>query len=394
MKKRRKGHSGVSTMKFSALLNVQVFQLVSVFHLCVVWGGELLARPNTITNAPAGGQVLFPIQSQGRKDQYNVTFISKFPRTFEILEWKSNNPEKLHIVYPLYRHRIGIDRNSVVLYNVQVNDTGEYEMHIDDCGTTLKRHDRSGSKMKVLVFHLFVVCQDALLARPDTTTNAKAGEQVQFLTCHQGNDSYDVTFGLKFPRAFKILTWKSSHPEKLHIVHPLYRHRVGIQRDYVVLNGVQVNDTGEYEIHIDYYGTELKNRGHSIFMMHVIEPVSQPMTAINGNCVNSPNITLSCSVSKGSNITIHWEKVSMSGVLNETYDGSVLAVDCAHEEEQHEYRCFVKNLVSNATSNQVTIGPYHRTNTKDQRTCLMVLVPLAMVIVVSASVYLWNTHHS
>ncbi|XP_048460586.1 uncharacterized protein LOC109917759 isoform X2 [Rhincodon typus] len=352
-------------MKFSGLLTVQVFQLASVFHLDVVCGGEVFARPNTITNVPAGEEVLFPIQSQGREDQCNITFKSRFPQTFEILELKSNNPEKLHIVYPLYRHRVGIDRNSVILYDAQVNDTGEYEMHIDDCGTKLKRHDRSSYRKQVFVFHLFVVCNDAVLARPDTITNARKGEQVQFPMHPEGNDSYDVTFGLKFPRAFKILTWKSSNPEKLHIVHPLYRHRVGMQRDYVVLNDVQVIDTGVYEIYVDYYGIVLKNRGHSTFTLHVIEPVSHPVTAIYGNCVNSTNITLGCSVSKESNIMIYWEKVSVSGVLCEIYNGSVLVIDCANEEEQYEYRCFVENPVSNASSNLVTIGPYYRTSTKE-----------------------------
>ncbi|XP_059507011.1 SLAM family member 5-like [Stegostoma tigrinum] len=376
-------------MKFSGLLTVQVFQLASVFHLCVVHGGELFARPDTITNVAAGEEVLFPIQSQGREDQCNITFKSRFPQTFEILELKSNNPEKLHIVYPLYQHRVGIYRNSVILYDVQVNDSGEYEMRID-CGTKLKRHDRSSYRKHVFVYHLFVVCNDALLARPDTITNARKGAQVRFPMQPEGNDSYDVTFGLKLPRAFKILTWKSSNPEKLHIVHPLYRHRVGIQRDYVVLNDVQVIDTGVYEIYVDYYGTVLKNRGHSMFTLHVIEPVSHPMTAIYGNCVNSTNITLGCSVSKESNITIHWEKVSVSGVLSEIYNGSMLVVDCGNEEEQYEYRCFVENPVSNATSNLVTIGPYYRTNTKGQRTCLIVLVPLAFIVVVSASVFLWS----
>ncbi|GCB81403.1 hypothetical protein scyTo_0023283, partial [Scyliorhinus torazame] len=36
-----------------------------------------------------------------------------------------------------------------------------------------------------------------------------------------------------------------------------------------MLNDVQVDDTGEYEIHIDYYGTELKNSDESTFRMQV-----------------------------------------------------------------------------------------------------------------------------
>ncbi|XP_038672499.1 hepatocyte cell adhesion molecule-like isoform X2 [Scyliorhinus canicula] len=212
------------------------------------------------------------------------------------------------------------------------------------------------------VFHFFVACGGRILARPDTITNAPAGEQVLFPIQHNGTDQYDVTFRLKFPVSFKIFTWKSKNPEKLYIVHPLYKHRVGIHRGFVMLNDVQVDDTGEYEIHIDYYGTELKNRDESTFRVQVFEPVSQPVTVIHGNCVSSPNISLNCSVSNGTNVIIHWEKVSSSGDHHEIYDGSVLVIDCVTEEEQYVYKCIAENPVSNATSNPVNIDLCNRTN--------------------------------
>ncbi|XP_078065181.1 SLAM family member 5-like isoform X2 [Mustelus asterias] len=241
------------------------------------------------------------------------------------------------------------------------------------------------------VFHIFVVCGEALLARSDTITNARAGEQVLFPIEHQDTDQYDVTFRLKFPVPFKIFTWKSNNPEKLHIVHPLYQHRVGIYGDFVMLNDVHVNDTGNYEIHIDYYGTELKDRDESFFRIQVFEPVSQPVTAILGNRVSSPNITLNCSVSKGTNYLIHWEKVSLSGVLDETYNVTVLVIDCVTEEEQHVYRCIAENPVSNATSDIVTVSLCNKINSNGKRNGLMVLVPVVMAVLVLTIVYLWKT---
>ncbi|XP_067898141.1 hepatic and glial cell adhesion molecule-like isoform X2 [Heterodontus francisci] len=243
--------------------------------------------------------------------------------------------------------------------------------------------------------NLFVVCGEALFARPDTITNATAGEQVMFpLQYQDGEDQYDVTFRLRFPLAFKILTWKSNNPEKLHIVHPLYQHRVQIHTGFVVLYNVQVNDTGEYEIQIDYYGTELKNRDQSTFRMQVSEPVSQPVIEILGNCVSAPNITLSCSVSKGTNVIIHWEKVSLSGVLNETYDVALLVIDCVTEEQQHAYRCIAENPVSNITSNRVTIDLHKGTNPNGNRTHLMILIPVVLAVLVSSIVYLCSALHS
>ncbi|XP_038672514.1 hepatocyte cell adhesion molecule-like [Scyliorhinus canicula] len=234
--------------------------------------------------------------------------------------------------------------------------------------------------MQVFVFCLFVVCGEALNVKPDAINNAIAGEQALFPIQHKGSDQYDVTFRSKSPVSFKIFTWKSKNPEKPYIVHPLYKHRVGIHRGFVMLNDVQVNDTGEYEIHIDYYGTELKNRDESTFRLQVFEPVSQPETAILGNCESSSNVTLNCSVSNGTNVMIHWEKLSLSGVLNETYDVTLLLIDCVTEEEQRMYRCIAENPISNATSDRVTVSHYSGANPKGKIQRLMLLVPLGLAV--------------
>ncbi|XP_072330736.1 hepatic and glial cell adhesion molecule-like isoform X2 [Scyliorhinus torazame] len=239
------------------------------------------------------------------------------------------------------------------------------------------------------------VCGEALNVRTDTINNAIAGEQALFPIQHQGTDQYDVTFRSKSPVAFKIFTWKSNNPEELHIVHPLYKHRVGIDGGFVMLNDVQVDDNGEYEINIDYYGTELKNRDESTFRMQVFEPVSQPETAILGNCKSSSNITLNCFVSNGTNVMMHWEKLSLFGVLNETYDGTLLVIDCVTEEEQYVYRCIAENPVSNATSDPLTVSLYNGANPKGKIHRLMFLVPLVMAVLavpVPIILYLlWST---
>ncbi|XP_078066244.1 hepatic and glial cell adhesion molecule-like [Mustelus asterias] len=153
-----------------------------------------------------------------------------------------------------------------------------------------------------------------------------------------------------------------------------------------MLYNVQVNDTGEYEIHIDYHGTELEKHDESTFNLQVFEPVSQPVTVILGNCLCSPNITLSCSVSNGTNYFIHWQKVSLSGVLNETYDGTVLVIDCVTEEEQHVYRCIAANAISNATSHPVTVSQSNGANPKGKRNrFILVYVGMACLASFSAS---------
>ncbi|XP_067898138.1 signaling lymphocytic activation molecule-like [Heterodontus francisci] len=83
------------------------------------------------------------------------------------------------------------------------------------------------------------------------------------------------------------------------------------------------------------------------------EPVSKPVLTITAK-TSTPNITLSCFVSKGNNVTFHWEKQSLSGAINRTSDGEELVIDHVSEQEQYVYICTAENPVSNATSDPWT----------------------------------------
>ncbi|XP_072111712.1 hepatic and glial cell adhesion molecule-like isoform X1 [Mobula birostris] len=232
------------------------------------------------------------------------------------------------------------------------------------------------------VFHVILVCRGALYARPGTLTNAAAGQTVMFPIEYQSNeDQYGVTFRLTFPQLFKILIWKSNNPDNLHIVHPQYKHRATIKNGSLVLYDIEVSDSGEYQIRTDYYGIELKNHDQSSFIIQVFEPVSQPVAKTLSHGQNTANITLNCSVSNGTAVMIYWEKISLSGVIVETYTNTILVIDCAIEDEQHEYRCIAKNLISNASSSEISINSCNTRNLNDKRNYLMILIPLVMMAI-------------
>ncbi|XP_072896928.1 HEPACAM family member 2-like [Hemitrygon akajei] len=232
------------------------------------------------------------------------------------------------------------------------------------------------------VFHLILVCGGALYARPGTVTNAAEGQTVMFPIEYQSSDDqYHVTFSLTFPQFFKIVIWKSSLPERLYIVHPQYTHRATFKNGSVVLYDIQVNDSGEYQIRTDYYGLEAKNYDQSTFTIQVFEPVSQPVAKTFSHDQNAPNITLNCSVSNAKAVMIYWEKISLSGVTIETYTNTSLVIDCATEDEQHEYRCIAKNPISNASSSEISINSCNTRNLNDKRNYLMILIPLVMMAI-------------
>ncbi|XP_059845705.1 hepatic and glial cell adhesion molecule-like isoform X2 [Hypanus sabinus] len=234
----------------------------------------------------------------------------------------------------------------------------------------------------VTVFHLILVCRGALYARPGTVTNAAAGQTVMFPIEYQSNEEqYDVTFRLKLPQHFNIFMWTSSNPDNLHIVHPQYKHRTTIKNGSVVLYDIQVNDSGEYQIRTDYYGVELKNHDQSTFTIQVFEPVSEPVAKTLSHGQNATNITLICSVSNGMAVMIYWEKKSFSGVTIETYMNTILVIDCATEDEQHEYRCIAKNPISNASSSEISINSCNTRNLNGKRNYLMILIPLVMMAI-------------
>ncbi|XP_067898123.1 uncharacterized protein [Heterodontus francisci] len=89
--------------------------------------------------------------------------------------------------------------------------------------------------------------------------------------------------------------------------------------------------------------TEVTVGEQVLFCVNQQEPVSQPALKIVGDCL-TPNIILSCSVSKGTNVTFHWRKES-SGAIDGAYNRTDLVIDRGNEQEQHVYRCIAENPI-------------------------------------------------
>ncbi|XP_072894574.1 SLAM family member 6-like [Hemitrygon akajei] len=129
-------------------------------------------------------------------------------------------------------------------------------------------------------------------------------------------------------------------------LHPVYKDRLYWSANgSLVLSNVQVNDSNLYETQIDCSMTTTKK----IYDLRVFEPGLKPVITQIWKCP-SPNITLSCSVSNGANVTFHWEILFLSENSSRTFDGPELVVNHENEWKQHTFRCIVKNRVSKASS--------------------------------------------
>ncbi|XP_072894543.1 SLAM family member 9-like [Hemitrygon akajei] len=161
--------------------------------------------------------------------------------------------------------------------------------------------------------------------------------------------------------------------------HPVYRDRLYWNANgSLVLSNVQVNDSNRYETQIDCYRESSVNTTRKIYDLRVFEPVLKPVITQIWKCP-SPNITLSCSVSNGANVTFHWEILSLSEGTNRTFDGPELVVNHENEWKQHTFRCIVKNRVSNASS-ELTITELCNENNFARELCRYIVAGTLLLL--------------
>ncbi|XP_072111682.1 SLAM family member 9-like [Mobula birostris] len=191
------------------------------------------------------------------------------------------------------------------------------------------------------------LCASAISDQPDTTIDAVVGQDVHFPVETQCEDQFLVTFQLLSPVAARLALWGTNMSETQH---PLYKDRLYWSANgSPVLSNVQVNDSKRYETQIDCFHESSMGATKMIYDLHVFEPVQKPVITQIWKCP-PPNITLNCSVSNGTNVTFHWDILSLSENTNRTFEGPQLVVNHENEWKQYIFRCIVKNRVSNASS--------------------------------------------
>ncbi|XP_069752725.1 hepatic and glial cell adhesion molecule-like isoform X2 [Narcine bancroftii] len=196
----------------------------------------------------------------------------------------------------------------------------------------------------VLVLHFLTIRGTEISAQSDTVIDASVGQDVHFRVDIPCTDCNEVTFEILSSIDAILASWAM---DKLMQQHPLYEGRLHWRRNgSVVLSNVQVNDSHRYRISIYSISTDAKE---TYFYLHVFEPVSKPVITKTGNCL-SPNITLICSVSTGTNVTFCWEIHSLTRDINRTCHGPELVINHVNEVEQYTCRCIATNRISNASS--------------------------------------------
>ncbi|XP_048398455.1 carcinoembryonic antigen-related cell adhesion molecule 1-like [Stegostoma tigrinum] len=173
--------------------------------------------------------------------------------------------------------------------------------------------------------------------------NATVGEQVLFPVATACSNKCEVAFLSKSP----IHATLASGGITQYFIHILYKDRLQFATNCsLVLQNVQINDSKSYAIQIDCHEPSTVTE-ETLFQLQVFEPVSKPSITIN---CSTTNVSLSCSVSNGTNVTLHWEKKSLSGAISRINDRAELVLNHDHEQNQNEYMCVAENPVSRETS--------------------------------------------
>lgn len=226
--------------------------------------------------------------------------------------------------------------------------------------------------------HLLTLSGTEISARPDTVIDAVVGQDVHFPVDNLCEDQSDVAFLLLSPVDAKVASLVKNISGTLH---PVYAGRLHWDASRSpVLSNVQVNDSKRYRIEIDCSSQQLTTeQREKTFDVHVFEAVSKPVITKTGNC-STPNITLRCSVSNGTNVTICWEIHSLFNSINTTCNGPELVIHHMKEGEQH--RCIAKNRVSNASSEPTIIEPCNGNVYKYKKLLWLLAAPVFLLILV------------
>ncbi|KAK6483983.1 hepatocyte cell adhesion molecule isoform X2 [Huso huso] len=198
---------------------------------------------------------------------------------------------------------------------------------------------------QVLVLHLFGQCEGGtILTVAGSITNASVGDRVMFPVTAEGNMTYELS--LLFQSDTKILSWISNNPSNPTIFHLMFVDRIQVDgTGSVFLDNVQLSDSGQYDMQINYVRQTMKTMTRS-FQLHVFEPVSKPnVTAVCS--VN--NITMTCSTSQGTHVSYRWEKVPACSSESCVSAGAEKLVDGLYGSTD-EYKCIAENPVSTETS--------------------------------------------
>ncbi|XP_055503242.1 uncharacterized protein LOC129704262 isoform X1 [Leucoraja erinacea] len=193
------------------------------------------------------------------------------------------------------------------------------------------------------------------------------------------NDRQEWVVMRRLDPNIEILRWKSSSPERLHIVNSSYKDRIMYQQAFIELRDVGPSDEGTYKI--TYYGSDLID----LFELRVVEPMSTP--AVGDSC-NSSLITLNCFIDDGCTVTYQWERRSQDpGVGNATFPRHILRL---LNTGQHNYTCIGEDCCSShaVTANLLCDSLLRRSRSRGMIAAPVVgLIPVALILVLS--LYLW-----
>ncbi|KAJ8349248.1 hypothetical protein AAFF_G00171300, partial [Aldrovandia affinis] len=187
------------------------------------------------------------------------------------------------------------------------------------------------------------------VAAAGSTTNVTVGQSVLFPVSPEGNQTVIIELTFK---SIRVVSWFSK--DKKHDLSTLHEHRIDIQEDGSIrMNNVQLSDSGLYHMKTYYVSEDFKPSKYSRFHLQVFECVSKPN--ITAECRRN-NISLSCSSSRGNEVTYSWETLPPGGNDSCFHLGQTMEIYPLPPSESTTYTCTAKNPVSRATSDPIDLG--------------------------------------
>ncbi|XP_058602171.1 putative uncharacterized protein DDB_G0271606 isoform X2 [Onychostoma macrolepis] len=207
-----------------------------------------------------------------------------------------------------------------------------------------------------LCLPLFVVCLDLVPVQFEKTPVLVASGKDAVFTVQTVSDVSLIRWTNS--AATTLAIWGNGSPVVISV--PQYQGRISVTATQLKISNSQLRDSGNYNVSVEPSPTTGLGVNTRSVQLKVFDAVSGVSLSLPSLPLEGGNVSLSCSWSVGSEVSVVWGKggAALSSDSHITISAGSLLIKQARRDDAGEYTCTVSNAVSAQTS-KATLSIYY-----------------------------------